>query len=248
MLLGLDLGTTNVKALVTDTKGKRLAEASRAVRLFQLGNGGVEQDIEEIWPATLAVLKEAARSVDAAKIQAIGISSQGGAIQMLDANGKPAGRVVSWMDERGSAFDGTLTKELGHDWFAQRIGHGAAAVGVGEILRLRKEQPALLMPPNRIGFIGDVIVTRLSGHGAQDGTSAGITCLYNPVKRSYDLDLLQRLGVSPDQFPKLLSPRESAGGLLAEVARATGLRAGIPVSPAINTPPRSRCGPWKRER
>jgi xylulokinase len=54
------------------------------------------------------------------------------------------------------------------------------------------------------------------------------------VKRSYDPDLLQRLGVSAEQFPKLLSPRESTGGLLPKIARETGLRAGIPVSPAIH--------------
>lgn len=234
MLLGLDLGTTNVKALVTDFNGRRLAEASRSVQLFQLGNGGVEQDIEEIWQATLAVMKEAAASVDATKIQAVGISSQGGAIQLLNANGKPAGRTISWMDERGSSFDATLTEELDHDWFAQRIGHGASAVGSGQLLRLHKYQPELLAPPKRVGFVGDVIVSRLSGCGAQDGTSAGITCLYNPVKRDYDPDLLLRLGVAAEQFPKLLSPRENTGGLLPEIARQTGLSAGIPVSPAIH--------------
>ena len=234
MLLGLDLGTTNVKALVTDTHGRRLAEASRAVQLFHVSHGGVEQDIEEIWQATLVVLKEAASSLDWAKIQAIGISSQGGALQMLDAKNTPAGRVISWLDERGSAFDGNITRELGHDWFAQRIGHGAAAVGIGQVLRLRKERPQSLMPPNRIGFVGDVIVGRLSGRAAHDGTSAALTCLYNPAKRNYDPDLLQRLGVTAAQLPDLASPRESAGGLLPEVAQATGLRAGIPVSPAIH--------------
>jgi len=264
MLLGLDLGTTNVKALVTDSNGRRLAEASRAIQLFQLGNGGVEQDIEEIWQATLAVMKNAACAVDPAKIQTIGISSQGGAIQMLEASPsetgragsplpaagrnelderrarsdapyhKPAGRVISWMDERGSSFDAALTKELGHDWFAQRIGHAASAVGSGQVLRLRKGNSEMLAPTSRVGFVGDVIVGRLSGRGAQDGTSAGITCLYNPVKRNYDPDLLQRLGMTEEHFPKLLSPRESTGGLLPEVARETGLRAGIPVSPAIH--------------
>jgi xylulokinase len=228
MLLGLDLGTTNVKALVTDSSGRPLAEASRAIQLFHLGNGGVEQDIEEIGQATLTAMKDAVRSVDAAKIQAIGISSQGGALQMLDARGKPVGRVVSWLDERSGAFDAELTKELGHDWFAQRIGHGAAAVAVGQVRRLQQAKPA------RIGFVGDVIVGRLSGRAAHDGTSAGITCLYNPVKRCYDPDLLQRFGVRAEQFPKLLSPRDSTGGLLPEIARETGLRAGIPVSPAIH--------------
>jgi len=234
MFLGLDLGTTNVKALVTDSKGRQLGEGSRAVQLFHLTNGVVEQDIEEIWQATLAAIKAAASSVGATKIQAVGVSSQGGAIQMLNAHGKPVGRVLSWLDERGHSFDEAITKELGHDWFAQHIGHGSSAVGIGQLLRLRKEQPERLAPPNRIGFVGDVIVARLSGRGAHDGTSAALTCLYNPAKRDYDPDLLRRLGVTTEQLPNLVSPCESVGGLLPEVAGATGLRAGILVSPAIH--------------
>lgn len=234
MLLGLDLGTTNVKALVTDFNGRRLGEGARAVQLFHVGNGGVEQDIEEIWQATLTTMKAALSSVDASKIQAIGVSSQGGALQMLDSQSRPVGRVVSWLDERGHSFDEAFTHELGRDWFAQRIGHNRSAVGIGQLLRLRKEQPERLVPPNRIGFVGDVIVTRLSGRGVHDGTSAALTCLYNPAQRDYDPDLLRHLGVTAEQFPKLASPRESAGGLLPEAARETGLRAGIPISPAIH--------------
>ena len=45
MLLGLDLGTTNVKALVTDFAGRTLSEGASPVRLCPMGSGGVEQDI-----------------------------------------------------------------------------------------------------------------------------------------------------------------------------------------------------------
>ena len=49
MLLGLDLGTTNIKALVTDLSGKCLARGASPVRLLHRGPDGVEQDLEEIW-------------------------------------------------------------------------------------------------------------------------------------------------------------------------------------------------------
>jgi len=71
MLLGLDLGTTNVKALVTDRAGRPLAHGSRPVRLFHVGDGGVEQDLDEIARATLEAIQETVRSVDAAGIEAI---------------------------------------------------------------------------------------------------------------------------------------------------------------------------------
>src|SRR5512142_918679 len=98
MLLGLDLGTTNVKALVTDSAGRRLGEGACGVRLYQAGAGGVEQNIEEIWSATLTAITKAVRSVGPEGIQAVGVSSQGGALQVLDAQGRSAGRVISWLD------------------------------------------------------------------------------------------------------------------------------------------------------
>jgi xylulokinase len=234
MLLGLDLGTTNVKALVTDFVGRPVAEGSCAVRLVQLGSGGVEQDIEEIWSATLTAVREAVRSVDASGIKALGVSSQGGAMQMLDGRGQPAGPVISWLDRRGAPFDDALLAELGEQWFSERVGHGHSGLAIGQLLRLRQEKPGLLASGNRIGFVGDIIVSRLCGRAAHDGTSCSLTLLYNPARRDYDPDVLARLGVTSAQLPALLPAREPAGGLLAAVARQTGLRPGIPVSAAIH--------------
>ena len=234
MLLGLDLGTTNVKALVTDLAGRHLGEGACAVRLSQMGSGGVEQDIEEIWSATRTAVREAVRSVDASGIRAFGVSSQGGAMQMLDARGQPLGRVISWLDQRGAPFDDALGAELGQQWFAQRLGHGRAGFAIGQLLRLRQQDRGLPAAPNRIGFVGDIVVSRLCGRPAQDGTSCSLTLLYNPDRRDYDPDLLVRLGVSSAQLPALLSAREAAGGLLPSFAQETGLRAGIPVSAAVH--------------
>ena len=234
MLLGLDLGTTNVKALVTDFAGHPLSEGACAVRLFQMGRDGVEQDIEEIWSATRTAVREAVRSIDGAGIKAVGVSSQGGALQLLDARGQPLGRVVSWLDQRGTPFNDALVNKLGQEWFAQRLGHCHAGFAIGQLLRLRQQDAALPTPPKRIGFVGDIIVSRLCGRAAQDGTSCSLTLLYNPARRDYDPDLLTRLGVTTAQLPALLSAREPAGGLLPSFAEAVGLRPGIPVSAAVH--------------
>ncbi|MEK7684540.1 MAG: FGGY-family carbohydrate kinase [Verrucomicrobiota bacterium] len=234
MLLGLDLGTTNVKAAVTDREGRILGHGSVPVQLFHVGEGGVEQDLEEIWVATLEAIREATRSLDAARVQAIGISSQGGAMQMLDSRHRPIGRVISWLDDRGHRDDDALTAELGRDWFVRRIGHGRSGLAAGQLLRLRRECPSLLAESNRIGFVGDIIAGRLCGRAAHDGTSCGLTLLYNPNRQAYDPDLLARLGIREGQLPDLISPRRAAGSLLPEVARQTGLAAAIPVSAAIH--------------
>ena len=232
--LGLDLGTTNVKALVADCGGVVRGEAARPVALSAVGDGGVEQDIEEIWAATREAIRGALRGVDAAEVAAIGVSSQGGALQLLDAAGCPVGRVLSWLDQRARQHDEALTAELGRPWFRRRIGHGGSGYAVGQILRLRHEHPARLDPPNRVGFVGDIVVERLCGRAAHDATSAGLTLLLNPARGDYDTDLLQRLGLACGQLPDLISPRRPAGRLRPEIAAATGLRPAIPVSAAVH--------------
>lgn len=234
LLLGLDLGTTNVKAVVADPEGKILGRGSTPVALMPSEDGAVEQELEEIWRATLSAIDQTTRELDASAIEAIGVSSQGGALQLLDPSSRPYGRVISWLDQRGQADDERLTTELGCDWFMQRIGHGRSGLAIGQLLRLRRENPASLQGLNRIGFVGDVIVERLCGQAAHDGTSAGLTLLYNPRLGTYDPELLARLDIAGDQLPRLIPCDSPAGGLQAEVARQTGLRPGIPVSPAIH--------------
>jgi xylulokinase len=234
MIASLDLGTSNVKALLTDLAGAPQAEASRSIQLHPVGDGGLEQDLEEIWQATQDVLRQIAARSRGEPIRTLGVSSQGGALQLFHSDGRPSGRVISWLDQRGQAQDTSLTEDLGRDWFRQRIGHGASGLAIGQLLRLGTEFPASLRPPRYIGFVGDAIVARLCGRAAHDSTSCGLTLLHNPALRSYEPELLARLGIEASQLPALLPAREPAGTLLPEPARQTGLPIGIPVSVAIH--------------
>jgi sugar (pentulose or hexulose) kinase len=234
MLLGLDIGTTNVKALVTTLSGQPLARGSAMVRLYPGPGGAVEQDLEEIWQAVLQAIRQAVRTVTPKAVRAIGVSSQGGAMQLLTPAGAPIGRVISWLDQRGNPFDERVNAELGQDWFLKRIFHRGSWLAVGQLLRLRAEKPAILAPPNRIGFVGDTIVSRLCGGAIHDGTSAGLTLLYNPCTQTYDPDVLARLGVQAGQLPEIFSPSQPAGSLRSTAAEQTGLAPGIPVSPAVH--------------
>ena len=153
---------------------------------------------------------------------------------MLDGQDRPVGRLISWLDGRGRPYDAELTRELGKDFFAEHVGHGASGVAIGQVLRLRRESPERLRRPNRLGFAGDVIVGRLCGRRAHDPTSLSIAMLYNPWLHRADPEILARLGLEESQLPELLPAASAAGGLCGEVAGRLGLPAGIPVSPAVH--------------
>ena len=234
MYLGFDLGTTNVKAVVVDEAGRIEATGSSPVDRSCTPDGGVEQDIEQIWQAACDAIHQAIRGIDPAVVRAVGVSSQGGAMQLLDGQERPIGPVVSWLDRRGQPFDRALVDELGEDFLAEHIGHGGSAMTLGQVLRLRRDSPELLQLPYRLGFVGDVIVGRLCGRRAHDATSLGIALLYNPWLDRADPDILARLGIEEQQLPDLVPCTQPAGGLQPEAAERLGLRPGIPVSPAVH--------------
>jgi len=234
MFVGLDLGTTKIKALLVEPDGHVVARASAGVELFHVGDGGVEQNMEDIWTATLSALGQLSSRAEVSGVRAVGVSAQGGALQICDADYRPVGRVISWLDGRCEPYKAQLTRELGPDWFARRIGHGASGYVGAQLLRLREVSPGLLDPPHRIGFVGDVITGRLCGRAAHDATSLSIATLFNPWLRTADPEFLDRLRIAEGRLPDLLAPSATAGGLRHEVAEKTRLPAGIPVSPAVH--------------
>lgn len=239
MFLGIDLGTTNVKALVVDRAGKIVAAGAAPVDRLCTPDGGVEQDIEQIWRAACQAIRDAVCGTPApgcagAAIEAIGVSSQGGALQLLDAALRPLGPVVSWMDGRGRPFDESLRDRLGEPFFAEHVGCRACLITPGQILRLRRQSPEVFRQVAVLGYVGDVIVGRLCGRRAHDATSLSIAFLYNPSLGQADPELLRVLEIREEMLPDLISADTPAGTLRPEAAEATGLRAGIPVSPAVH--------------
>ncbi|NLS91077.1 MAG: hypothetical protein GXX96_02710 [Planctomycetaceae bacterium] len=232
--LGLDLGTTNVKALAVDARGAIVAQGSSPVTRTTTPGGGVEQDVDQIWSATREAIRQVTTQVSAEEIRSIGISSQGGALQLLGTRDRPQGPVISWLDGRGHPFDREFEQRMGVDWLVAHTGHNLSSMALGQLLRLQKESPEKLDDAEGVGFVGDVIVGRLCGRRAHDPTSLSIGMLHNPRLGDADPDLLKQLKIDDKILPDLTPATKPAGQLLGEVAEQTGLAAGIPVSAAIH--------------
>jgi xylulokinase len=218
LFLGIDLGTTNIKAVVVEEDGRIVSSGSALVAVRYGGDGAAEQDIEDIWRGT--------------RERAIGVSSQGGAIQVLDAAGRPAGRVIGWQDSRADRWNSTQTAARGGAWFAEHTGFAHCGSAIGQVLRLREQ--AALPRDFLLGFVGDVVVGRLCGRRAHDATSLSEASLLNPGLGTEDPEVLGMMGLQISQLPARLPVGEPAGGLRAEVAAPLGLASGVPVGPAVH--------------
>jgi len=230
--LGIDLGTTNIKAEVVDVDGTVISTGSAACAVTYGADGAAEQDLEDIWNGTLSAIRAAAAGAPGARVAAVGVSSQGGALQVLDRGGACSGPVIGWQDSRARRLDCDLTEEKGKDWFERHAGAGSSFCSIGQLLRLRSERA--LPPGFTVGWVGDLVVGRLCGRRAHDATSLSEAGLYNPSLGDADPDILSLLGVDRAQLPDLVPVAAPAGRLLADVAKTVGLPAGIPVGPAVH--------------
>ncbi len=230
--LGIDLGTTNIKAFVVTRQGRVVSSGSAGVGVRYDASGAAEQDIEEIWRETAGAVRQAAAGAEASRICAIGVSSQGGALQLLDRSGASVGPVIGWQDSRGTPWDRDLTAGRGAEWFARRCGMARSMGAVGQLRRLREQ--GSFSESNQVAWVGDIIVGRLCGRRAHEATNLSEAGLFNPGQGREDPDLLALIPVNRRQLPDMLPIHEPAGGLLPAVAAALGLPAGIPVGPAVH--------------
>src|SRR5690349_331707 len=97
MYVGIDVGTSTVKAAAFDSEGRELKVAARPVRLSMRG-GTVEQDMDEVYGAVVAVLEE----VSGEAVELAGLTGQGDGVWLLDRDGRPVRPAVSWMDGRAA--------------------------------------------------------------------------------------------------------------------------------------------------
>jgi xylulokinase len=237
LYIGLDLGTTNIKAVVVEEDGRIVSSGSAPVAIQYGSDGAAEQDIDDIWQGARKALSLAAAGLAAAgaapsRLRAIGVSSQGGAIQVLDDGDRPLGRVIGWQDSRAKSYNDALTAARGKAWFSQHTGYAQCASAVGQVLRLREE--GALPARFRLGFVGDVVVGLLCGRRAHDATSLSEAALLNPGTGAEDPDVLAIMGIEAAQLPDRLPVGDPAGCLLAPVALELGLPPAIPVGPAVH--------------
>jgi sugar (pentulose or hexulose) kinase len=230
--LGIDLGTTNIKVQLVTERGMIVSSGSAPVGITYGADGAAEQDMENIWRGTCAAIKQAVAAGAGSEVAAIGISSQGGALQVLDAAGRCSGPVIGWQDSRGAPWDRGLSDRLGARWFTRHAGRTYCTSAPGQILRLREQ--GNLPQGFQLGWVGDLVVQRLCGRRAHDATSLSLAGLCNPTSGREDAELLAELGLERPQLPDLLSADHAAGGLLPGIASDLLLPAGIPVGPAVH--------------
>jgi erythritol kinase len=229
MILGIDLGTSMVKAARFALDGTCLAVASRRSSPTSLGGGRIEQDFEEIVTAVGEVVTEVCAG--APPPLCIGLTGQSDGLWLLDAEGRGVRPAVSWLDDRGNPY---LERWIASGAFAEVFRRNANAIFPGShaplMAALKDSDPEALARAHTASYLKDGILQRLTGVRVTDASDASLPFL-NTVTREYAPEILRLLGL--EDMRRLLAPVMPAPGqafaLNAAGAALTGLAEGIPV-------------------
>jgi xylulokinase len=227
--LGLDLGTSGIKAVLIAEDGFPLAEASQAYEVSSPHPGWAETDPGEWERAAHAVVDSVLAAVPDAELVGVGIDGQMHGAVLVDEHARPVRPAVLWPDSRaGSELQ--RWRELPAatvDALANPLAPGMA----GPILAwLGTHEPDTMALAQRFLSPKDWLRTRLvSDAVVTDPSDASATLLWSVALDDWDRDLCAAVGVDPDLLAPL-RPSASAAGTIRANSSSWGLPADLPVS------------------
>ncbi|MBN1265825.1 MAG: hypothetical protein JXA25_10050 [Anaerolineales bacterium] len=232
LLLGLDIGTTSVKAGIFSDTGLEHGVIRVDYDLQTPLIDHVEIDAELYWRAVCEavgrVLNE--NTIPADEVLAIAVSSQGETIIPVDKDGRPLFPALVWLDHRARREAVMLSEALGSEVYHRTgIPDINPSWPACKILWLKRNYTALFRSTYRFMLVQDFIVQRLTGRFVTEGSIACTSLLYDITSHTWWDDALRAVGLPEDKLPELSTPGADAGVLTRQSAAALGLPQGIPV-------------------
>ena len=219
VLVGLDVGTTGVKALTVSPEGDVLAQVEEAYALSTPQPGWAEQDPEEWWRAAASALEGLA--VD--DVAGIGLTGQMHGLVVLDERERVLRPAILWNDQRTGAECAEIEERLGLRRLVELTGNRALpGFTAPKLLWLRRHEPEVY---KRIAYVllpKDYVRLRLTGERAIDATDASGTLLFDVAGRRWSNDILAALEIPPEWLPPVAESPEVAGHTSDGVPVAAG--------------------------
>jgi xylulokinase len=232
MFVGLDIGTSGVKALLIDEQGRIQSSAMVEYPLYTPYPLWSEQEPEEWWKASIEVLQQLVQHAGskAREIRAIGLTGQMHGSVFLDRQHQVIRRALLWNDQRTAKECQQITATVGYENLIKITGNPAlTGFQAPKILWLRNNEPAEYGKLDKVLLPKDFIRFKLTGEFATDCSDASGTLLLDLKLRDWSREVLSRLEIPIEWLPRVFEGSQITGFLLVEIAAQIGIPAGIPV-------------------
>lgn len=232
-VVGLDMGTTSLKALAFDASGREVGRGGAALQTWHDDTGAAEQDAEHVFQAALAALAQATAQAGAAgfQVERMGISGAMHSLLPVRGDGTPLGRALLWMDTRARAdADALWDTPAGKALYART---GTPIHAMSPLVKLHwmhAHQPERCGPGTRFVSLKEYVWWRMHGAWEVDASLASATGLYGLAAGTWDPEALAYAGIAAQQLsalvPTTFTRQVAAGSPLAQV--------GVPVGATVN--------------
>lgn len=221
--LGIDIGSSRCKAVVFDSNGHQLAIADRAYDVIFSDEGGAELNSDEVIEKCFEVIKECSAKVETNSIIGMGISSQGEAFTAIDKNGKTLCHAMMSSDTRAEPYVQSWTKQFGEEKLYQITGHTSHPIfTVFKLLWLKDNKQKVWKNTKKFLCFEDLLQFRLGLDPAIGYSLAGRTMMFDVCKHEWSIEILNLLGITPEQLAKPLPSGSVVGYLESKMCQTLG--------------------------
>jgi xylulokinase len=227
-LLGIDVGTTGVRAAIFDEHGVLLAEASEPCPCVVPAPGRAEADAESWWSAVCVVCRRLGQSSPLAEVDAVAVTGQAPTAVLLDAELRPLRTAILWLDVRADVEARSLEATLGPGRAEAIGGNRLHAYYLGPKLAwLRAHEPETLDRAALVLQSHAFVALRLTGEAACEPSTAMLCApLFDAGAGRWSDEAARAVGVPVRALPRIVRAHEPLGRVTREAAGATGLREG----------------------
>ena len=230
--IGIDIGTTSIKAAVFTADGTRLALRTVDYTLdTDPQTGYIEFEATKYVEMCKDVIKDL--SDECGKIDALSIDTQGETLIFTDENGTPVYPAIVWLDNRASEEAEEIKVAFGNKSVYEVTGQPEITAGwpASKVLWMKKNEPAVFQKIKKIFMLEDYILYALSGNFVTEPTIQSSTIYYDVVNGCWWDEMLDFVGISKSQLPKVVKTASLVGeyngikvvsGMLDQIAGTLG--------------------------
>ena len=227
MYIGIDLGTSGVKAILLNEQGELLASSSQPLTVSRPHTLWSEQDPEHWWQATDMAMRALGAQHPLNAVKALGLAGQMHGATLLDRQQRVLRPAILWNDGR-CAEECALLEDNVAD--ARRITGNLMMPGftAPKLLWVERHEPAVFRQIDKVLLPKDYLRLRMTGEFASDMSDAAGTMWLDVAKRDWSDVMLEACQLTREQMPALFEGSEITGVLKADIAQAWGMPA-VPV-------------------
>src|SRR2546421_8198264 len=236
-LLGIDLGTTGVKAaLFAAADGRVLSWAFIDYPLSHPHPGWAEQNPEEWWQATLSAIRlcltdGVGEGISPSNVRGVGLSGQMHGVVLLDEQSMVLRPCIIWADQRSEAQCRWMTERVGAERLIDYVSNPALpGFSAPKALWVRDNEPDIFARARTLLLPKDYIRFRLTGELAIEISDAAGTCLLDVKHGVWSREVLEAIEFDPALLPPVVPAVAICGSTTEEIEQLTGLLAGTPVA------------------